>query len=149
MDITESLRTNLEGAFLLPREAVDLLLMVFHVTQTFDDYADGDEVSRDDLNALIWDTMVAIPENRFYRMYSDKLVPVIATCILKWQGSDMAERNGQAGAMAYSWRAGFYDLVLFVFSLVHGPTVAIQNSLTIMSLYGESFEDYMKEFDNA
>jgi hypothetical protein len=69
--------------------------------------------------------------------------------ILKWQASDTAERNQQADAKSFVWRAGYYDLVLMTVSLVHGPVPATQNAHLVMALYGETYEDYMKEFGNA
>jgi len=69
--------------------------------------------------------------------------------ILKWQASDTAERDGQANAKSYMWRAGYYDLVLMAVSLVHGAGFATLHGHHVMALYGETFEDYMKEFSNA
>jgi len=145
----EWLERNFKEALELPSEAVSLLLMLYSAAQTFDDYADGDPVSREELDALIWNTLVAIPENQFYRMYSHKLTPVIATTILKWQGSDRAEREGQIDAKTFGWRAGYFDIVLLVFNLVHGVGNAIMNAQHVMNLYGEVYEDYLKEFDHA
>jgi hypothetical protein len=34
-------------------------------------------------------------------------------------------------------------------SITHGPGFATKNSHLVMELYGEKFEDYMKEFGNA
>ena len=47
------------------------------------------------------------------------------------------------------WRAGYYDLVLMAVSLVHGAGFATLHGHHVMALYGETFEDYMKEFGNA
>jgi hypothetical protein len=68
---------------------------------------------------------------------------------MKWQASDQAERAGQADAKSFVWRAGYYDLILMAVSLTHGPGFAAKNAHLVMELYGEKFEDYMKEFGNA
>jgi hypothetical protein len=69
--------------------------------------------------------------------------------ILKWQASDTAERQGQADAKSFGWRAGYYDLILMTVSLTHGAGFATKNAHLVMALYDEKFEDYMKEFGNA
>lgn len=142
------LRQNFER-LQLPPAAIDWLCGLFDIIQTFDDYADGDEVSRDRLNALIWNSLAVQPGNPFFAANSGALLPVVALQILKWQAADTLEREGKPSEMAFAWRAGFYDVVLMVVSLVHGPAVANQLAPQVLSLYGESFEEYRKEFDNA
>jgi len=145
----ESLRENLQQVFKLPTPAVEWLLMLWGAIQVFDDVADGDPISREDLNATIWNTLVGMNQNTFWIANSNNLAPLVGTAILKWQGSDQAERSGQADARTYGWRAGFYDLVLMAIALCHGTKAATDMSHLVMQLYGEQFEEYMKEFGNA
>lgn len=133
----------------LTKDSVNWLMMIWESIQTFDDYADGDEVKRKDLNALIWNTTIGMPQNPFYFEHSQSLWPVMATAILKWQASDIVEREGKADAMSFAWRASFYDVVLFVYALVHGHGAATRDSHLIMKMYGEKFEDYMREVNHA
>jgi hypothetical protein len=141
------LRENLEA--LLPEPAVNWLMTMFDVIQTLDDFADGEQVERKDLDALIWNTLVALPGNAFFMQHAGMLLPVIAMAILKWQASDQAEREGRADERAYMWRAGYYDLVLMAVLLTHGSLKTTEISEKIMRLYGEEFKDYIKEFHNA
>jgi hypothetical protein len=147
--MTDGLRENLTKVFMLPQPAIDWLMMVFDAIQVFDDVADGDQVAREDLNATIWNTLVGMHQNAFFNSNSTHLTPLLATMILKWQASDTAERNKRADAKSFMWRAGYYDLVLMVVSLVHGAGFATVHGHHVMALYGETFEDYMKEFGNA
>ena len=133
----------------LPTDASNLLVMIYDAFQVFDDYADGDEVERKELDALIWNTLIAIPQNPFYIRNSNAFWPVLATAILKWQGSDTAERKGKANAKSFVWRAGFYDIVLMVCALHHGSEWTANNAQIVMEMYGETLEDYMEEFKNA
>ncbi|MCK5604450.1 hypothetical protein KAR91_21345 [Candidatus Pacearchaeota archaeon] len=133
----------------LPKEAVDWLVMLFDVTQVFDDFADGDKVERKDFNKMIHNTLVFMPTNPFFRMNADALWPVVSNNILKWQASDAAERAGKADAMSFAWRAGFYDIVLFVYALYYGHEKATEEADAIMALYGEKFEGYMQEVTHA
>ena len=130
----------------LPPEATDWLLAVWAVFQVFDDVADGDEVRRGDLHDAIWNTLVRMPSNPFYMANSGALLPIMASAILKWVASDDAERAGQADEKSFVWRASYYDIVLLVVLLTQGKDAAIAKAATVMSLYGETFEDYRKEF---
>jgi hypothetical protein len=141
-----SLRQNLEEHFQLPASAIEWLLMMFQVTQVFDDVADGDVVSREELNKCIWNTLVAMPLNPFFAANSTTLLPVVALSILKWQGSDAVERAGQANEMSFAWRAAFYDLCMIAIQAFHGVKRATELSGDVMKLYGETFSDYQKEF---
>jgi len=147
--MTDWLRLNLQRVLALPAPAIDWLLMLFDAIQVFDDVADGDPVEREDLNAVIWNTLVGMNQNTFWIANSQTLTPVVASMILKWQASDQAERNGKADARSFVWRAGYYDVVLMTVALCHGTQRATETAQQVMELYGETLEDYMKEFGNA
>ena len=143
------LKENLQKVLMLPTPVVEWLVMVYEAIQVFDDVADGDTFERKELDAVIWNTMVGMHQNPFFITNSHHLIPLLATAIMKWQASDYAERKGKADARSFVWRAGYYDLILMAVSLTHGPGFAAKNAHMVMELYGEKFEDYMKEFGNA
>lgn len=142
------LRQNFE-ALELPQDAADMLIQLWNAAQFFDDCADGGRIKRADLNRTLWDCLVGIQLNRFYANNSAMLIPVISVAIMKWQGSDAAERKGAADARSYMWRAGFYDLVMMACVIAHGPEKAATLADAVMSIYGETLADYMGEFANA
>ena len=133
----------------LPADAATWLLDLWHAIQTFDDIADGDPVSRQDLDLLIWKTLVSMPVNPFFRANVSDLQPVVAAAFLKWKASDDAERNGRADARSYVWRAAYYDLVLLVILLTQGPIKALEKAESVMRLYGDDYAKYREEFPNA
>ena len=147
--MSDSLRLNLQRVFALPAPAVDWLLMLYGAIQVFDDVADGDPVEREDLNAVIWNTLVGMSQNTFWMANSQTLTPVVATMILKWQASDQAERAGKPDAKSFVWRAGYYDVVLMTVALCHGTQQATEKAQQVMELYGEKFDEYLKEFNHA
>lgn len=149
MSNVDWLKENLQRVFALPAPAVEWLLMLWGAIQVFDDVADGDPVEREDLNATIWNTLVGMSQNTFWQANSQTLAPVVASMILKWQASDQAERAGKADARSFVWRAGYYDVVLMAVALCHGTQRATQSAQQVMELYGETLEDYMKEFSHA
>lgn len=147
--MTDWLRENLEKGLHLPAPATEWLMMLYGAIQVFDDVADGDPVNREDLNATIWNTLVGMNQNSFWLVNSQTLAPIVASNILKWQASDQAERAGRADAKSFMWRAGFYDVVLMAVALCHGTDHATKVASQVMAIYGETYQDYMKEFDHA
>jgi len=143
-----ALRASFDG-LRLPGEAVDFLIDMWACIQMFDDVADGDTVSRDELDRVLWGALVKMPGNPFYVANAKTLIPVIATQILKWQASDKVEREGKADARSFVWRAGYYDLVLIVVQLCKGYEAAVRAAPSVLSLYGEKLDDYLKEFGHA
>lgn len=148
MTAEDWLKKNYE-ALGLPQEAIEFLLAVWRAFQFFDDVADGDYSDRHQLDTALWASLVTIPQNQFFCDNRAQISPVISTAILKWQASDQAERNNAASAVSFVWRAGYYDIVLAVYLAAHGSTAATENADLIMRLYGEKFEDYLKEFNHA
>lgn len=149
MSAAHWLSKNLSEGFGITDDAHDWLMELWGVIQVFDDMADGDFPARDELLAALVSSLCTMPANPFFRAFQDELIPLMAVAILKWKASDDAERAGEAGAMSYAWRAGFYDIVLAVVRLVHGDAVAMEAAQHVMRLYGETFDDYQREFRNA
>lgn len=146
MTATDWLKANFEE-LRLPAPAVQWLLSVYDAIQTFDDFADGDPVERPRLNALIWNTMVGLPQNPWFMAHAGTLLPVMAVQFLKWHGSDLAERAGRADEVSFVWRAGYYDLVLLCVQLAHGTQAAMDAAPNVLRLYGEKYADYREEFE--
>ena len=140
------LEKNLREALGLPDAAVAWLVMLYSVIQVFDDFADGDTVERADLDSAIWNALIAMPQNPFYKQHDLVLAPVMASALLRWKASDLAEKSGNASALAFAWRASYYDVVLMAYQLVNGAALAMENSATVLNLYGENFPEYLAEF---
>jgi len=149
MTNTEAMAEHLVNTLNLPQSAAEWLMMLWNAIQVFDDVADEDAIERQDLDAVIWNTLVAMPQNQFFAAHSSILLPIVSTMILKWQASDRIERDGKADAKSYMWRAGYYDVILIVVQLCHGVKLATENAHIVMEMYGETFAEYKKEFDNA
>jgi hypothetical protein len=77
---------------------------------------------------------------------SNVLAPVMASALLRWKASDLAEKSGNASALAFAWRASYYDVVLMAYQLINGAALAMENSATVLNLYGENFPEYLAEF---
>jgi hypothetical protein len=90
-----------------------------------------------------------MPSNPFFQKYASHLLPIMSSLVLKWIAANKLEDNKEELNKAYMWRAAYYDLVLEVVRLVHGYKEAAVVSDYVAKMYGESFEDYVKEFINA
>lgn len=146
MTYEDSLRIQLDD-LRLPPDAIAWLLELWNLIQVFDDVADGDDVPRANLDRAIWSTLSAMPSNAFYQRWQSWLIPALSQAVLKWMASDLAERRGLADERSYMWRAGYYDVVCLVVSLVHGPSSEM--AYRALSMYGEACAEYLKEFADA
>ena len=133
----------------LPEPTVRWLLDFWSVIQGLDDWRDNDEVSPQEKEAVIYKVMFLLPNNPFFQYHSKELLPIVSNLVLRWIGANRLEDNREDLHKAYMWRAAYYDLILEVVRLVHGFEAAANASDFVAKLYGETFEDYVKEFQNA
>ena len=138
------LRKTFEEALGLPSDAADYLCDIWGVIQFFDDVKDGD--NPDTLEKSLWAVLVKIPQNPFYVRNSYQLSSCSGLQILKWNAANTVEADGMHSEKSFSWRAGYYDLVLLVVQICHGAESVFGKEAEILSLYGESFENYELEF---
>jgi hypothetical protein len=133
----------------LPPTAQRWLLDFFDVIQGLDDWRDNDPVEPKQKEKVIYQVMVELPQNLFFQTHSHNLLPLVSILILKWIGANNLEDNREQLHKAYMWRAAYYDLILEVVRLVHGFDEAANAAEYVAKLYGETYEDYVKEFENA
>jgi hypothetical protein len=145
----DGLILNLRDVFKLPDSAVDWLVLIYDSIQVFDDFADGDPVSKKDLDLTLWDMMVGQYRNQFFISNSMVLIPLVEVAILKWHGANSLEKNNKADSMSFVWRASYFDLVLMAVKICNGLEFATKNSHLVASLYGEDLVDYLEEVYNA
>jgi hypothetical protein len=129
----------------LPPEAQAFLLKLWRVIQFLDDVVDGHTPCFDS----IFTTLIELPSDPFYAAFRDPLTAVMVTQYYKWQAANQAERLRQASAKSYMWRAGYYDVVLYVCALCLPREQVEEQAAAVMAAYGETLEDYMKEQGNA
>ena len=133
----------------LPADAERWLGDVWNLIQLFDDIEDGDEIAGADGVDVLWSVLVGMPMNPFFLAHQMTLTPIMMTQLLKWQAANEAEAEGEADERSYMWRAGYYDLVLAVHYICFGRGLTEPSGCAILSLYGESYSDYKKEFEDA
>ena len=140
------LYTNLTQHFRLSHEAANFVIMIYKFSQFFDDIADGDAITRSDLDLNLYNCFVGLNSNAFFVHHRLSLLPVMDVIVLKWQASDQAERDGMADERSFMWRAGFYDLLLLCVSICNDHNITKKLAFDVMTFYAETMENYRKEF---
>lgn len=133
----------------LPPAAALWLHDVWDAIQLLDDVVDKGEITRPVLDMGIYILLVRLPANPFYLAHAAELSTMLSSMVLCWKASDDAENAGKADERSYMWRAKYYDIMLEVVRICHGPAVALSAAQTILSNYGESYKAYQQEFSNA
>tara|TARA_R110000787_G_scaffold176472_3_gene288665 strand:- start:1516 stop:1956 length:441 start_codon:yes stop_codon:yes gene_type:complete len=142
------LNTHFDNLGLTP-DAKEWLLDYWDVIQGLDDWRDKDASPDKEKEKVIYQVLVKMPSNPFFLAYSYSLLPIMSNMVLKWIGANKLEDSKEHFNKAYMWRAAYYDVVLEVVRLLYGYTVAAEASAYVAKMYGENFEDYIKEFENA
>jgi predicted CDP-diglyceride synthetase/phosphatidate cytidylyltransferase len=91
--------------------------------------------------------MLKLPLNSFWITHQSTLLPIISNTICTWKASDNMEHQGDSNEKSFVYRASFYQGLLMVVTLEKGFDFAYEHSDKILNVYGESFEDYKKEFN--
>lgn len=148
MKVTDTLRQHF-AAIGLTTEAAGWLVDLWSVTQGLDDWRDGDEVSPEECHDVVYKLLVSMPCNPFYVRHQSILAPALSQMVIKWVASNALEDAQDVSETSFVWRAGYYDVVTAVVTAEMGYKVAMELSPYILKMYGESYEDYLEEFNNA
>jgi hypothetical protein len=148
IDVLETMMTR---DLRLPTEAVSFLLTLWDLLQGLDDWMDDTPTQKSDRLRTIWIAIVGLNAHPFFRKNDVGLLPAVGLMVLKWQAANVVETGREVDQLpkAYIWRAGYYDVVLQVVLIVHGPLAALDLAPTVLRMYGERLEDYLKEFSHA
>lgn len=131
--------------------AIRLCLDLFFVAQVWDDLIDKDKKVPDkNIHDAFRLTMVVIPANPFYVKFGTYLRPLILNTILRWQDANVLERGDISKKhLAFVHRAGIYDIFNLCAYLIGGVDWAETTGPAMRQLYGEKFEDFVEEMNNA
>lgn len=145
MNPTDFLETSFKTTLALPDDATEWLLDVWQMIQAFDDVVDGDKP--ENFTQAIWTSLAGMSLNPFHERHRSLLQPIIIASTLKWMAANHAEGKGLQDERSYMWRAGYYDLVMMATALCHGHNSVL--AFKALNLYGETFDEYKKEFGDA
>lgn len=114
------------------RAAFDLITTLFGILHFWDDLIDGDrEVTAADVNRTMFDALVTVHENLFWREHFYSLMPVLKLAIANWHAANAMELSydEQDRRIAFILRSTYVDLVTICAYLVGGREWAVQVAL--------------------
>lgn len=129
--------------------AVDMCVLLFKISQLFDDIYDEGKLEKSEALELMYMVMVDLPQNRFYSTFQGKLQPLIESFILQWMSANNLEDKKEQLEKSYMLRAFLFQIFHFSAMVLKGKDFAIENSDIFQKMYGETFNEYVKEFSNV
>lgn len=124
---------------------LDAMVDVLHF---WDDLVDRDHVLRaSDINLRMWQAMVLLPRNAFYRAHFADLNPVLAGAIQNWMAANRIEADGRPEEMPVSFiiRSSYIDLFVQVALLVGGYEWAQEVSVAVRrNCHRETLAGYLR-----
>lgn len=129
--------------------AVEFLRGMFQVAHFYDDLVDRDNVVSDaDVHGAMFQALVLLPRNAFYRAHFADLNAVLANAITNWQVATDLERGGGVPGKrtAYVLRASYVDLVTHSALLVGGQAWARQVGVELRQL-AEPYPEYLTNLE--
>lgn len=128
--------------------SLELCVILWSISQIWDDLYDGDDRNPEDVNKVFTDAMVNMQMNPFYQQHFHHLTAMIDNVILKWKDANILEKSGDEHNILLAWghRAGIYDMFCYIHKLAKGDSnEASAERLKIRQMYGELYEDFLKE----
>ena len=124
---------------------------LFSISQTWDDIIEQDLYRDYDVNRMMWEALIALPNNPFYQQYFDILNPLMQAAIIDWMDSDeLCKGTKEEKVAAYVLRDSLTNIIIHCARLVGGFDWMREVSMEVRgALYDEPFDDYLKEHDNG
>lgn len=142
MDNTPPWETYSEAAclelFCGDRAALEFMQMIAAWSHVYDDLIDDDKpVEADAIHATMWNLLVVIPTNPFYRQNEALLRPVLATAILNWRAANDMEASGSVEQLrvAHVRRYSLNDLALICMEVCGGHAHAVKNAARAVLMF--------------
>ena len=105
------------------QDAYNFLIVVTNVLHFWDDLIDKDKpLSKDEIHSRMWDALVTLPRNKFYRTYFDELQPVLNCAIANWMAANQFEAGEQKADLdiAFIIRSDYANLAIHSALLIGG-----------------------------
>jgi hypothetical protein len=142
---------SMEEMFLGNKEAIFFIETITRCSHLYDDLIDEDKkIEKDFVHQVMWEIMVGLPMNGFYRANATVLAPVIATGILNWRGANEMEALGNKEELyiSHATRYSINDLALLCLVLVGGHKHAAQHARGARLVFQrDTIKHYLQEHD--
>lgn len=128
-------------------DAMQALVTISAAVELWDDLIDGDPVDHEVINATMFNAMVSLGFNPWWRAHQDRLLPIMQAAVLAWldsnamRGGDLEDRR-----YAYVLRNMGLELVLMGITICRGFGYARQVSVEVRRFFRhETFEEWDAE----
>lgn len=138
-----------EEAVMGDPDALEFLRAMARALHFWDDLIDKDVNLTDDaINSAMWDALVRIPRNPFYRQNVAEISPVLIQSIINWRIATKIERDPAPTHRDLGWafviRSTYVDLVTVSAAIVGGVEHAVACGPAIRRwAHGEGFAVYL------
>lgn len=140
-----------ERACLGNGDALRFIAELFRVAKFLDAVVDGEEVPESEARSAMWDALMSVPSNRFFRENESVLRPLIANAFLAWEDSNVLAREDDEGVeIAHHLRYNVNDIAVMVAYLVGGKEWANEVGPELRRvLRDERLVDFFEEMSNG
>ena len=110
-------------------EAVNLILILHSIVETWDDLIDGDKpVTDEQKNSAFYNALIILPRNGFYQRNFALLNPLIEATIVDWLTANGFEKSKdpQKCIMAYGLRYSLYAVTALIARIIGGLDWSVQ-----------------------
>lgn len=128
--------------------AIQLISCLGAISQTWDDLIDKDKPTTDeDIHKLMWNALVYLPENPFYRTHFLDLHPTIRNIIVDYKVSTEFESgNKTEQSIAYTLRDNMCQLIIQCAYIIGGYAWMNEIAPTVRRyVHNEDIDIYLKE----
>jgi hypothetical protein len=131
------------------KSAIQYCISIWRICHFWDDLIDCDPVTDEETNNAFTAAMVEINSNPFFIKNRSALNGMVSLIISNWHVANEYEANKQNIEKAYMLRAQLYNLPVMCAFLIGGQGWANQVAKNSWDFYGESFNDFQSEVNNA
>jgi hypothetical protein len=131
-------------------EAIEFCQIIFRISQTWDDLIDRDRpVEAGEINRMMFEALVELPENGFYQMFFAELRPLIRSYIADWMAANELELESDDGRrLAFVLRDNVGAIVTQCAYLIGGYSWMQQvNAEVRKHVHEDSFEQYVSDLE--
>lgn len=142
-----SLPQKLHGWFRGDADAVNLVLILHSIVETWDDLIDQDKpISSAQISTAFHNALITLPRNAFYQRNFARLNPLIEAAIVDWLSANEFERSHDAQkiTMAYGLRYTLYSVTALIAAIIGGLEWATTVNMEFRAL-AEPWSAYARE----
>ena len=121
--------------------AIDFVLTLHEIVETWDDLIDEDSVTDKAVNAAMYAALVTLPRNLFYREHFTLLSPVIEAAVFDWLTANEFEGRREHLHTSYILRCAGLAVTVMCARIIGGPDWAIEVNNELRTM-GDTWTEY-------